>query len=96
MNAGKSKVMVLGEVGTICNSIWKAHFKQVQSFKYLGYVVNENQTDNIERNLCKVVNKGSSACKRFEFGVCKIVVHENVLVSTFVHGRERLVWKEKI
>lgn len=35
MNLGKSKVMVLSKGGTKCNAmIWKAHSKQVQSFKY--------------------------------------------------------------
>lgn len=46
------KVMVFGEVRTMCNDVtWKACLEQGHSFKYLACVLNKNGTDDANQNI---------------------------------------------
>lgn len=48
-NAGKSKVIIFGEDGTLCDvAILGACLEWGQSFKYLGCVLNESGTDEAD------------------------------------------------
>ena len=93
VNAGKSKVMVLnGEEGLEC---------EVFKFKYLGYVLDESDTDKAECSRKEVSGKRVAGAIRSLFNAknlqleCARVLHEILLVPVLVYGNEIMLWKEK-
>ena len=57
INAGKSKAMILnGDEGLVCEvHVYGIRLERVSKFKYLGYVMDQSDTDGVECSR-KVVN----------------------------------------
>lgn len=103
VNADKSKVMVFGgEDGSVCDiRIGGVRLEQVQSFKYLGSVLNVKGNDEADCENKVVQGRKVSGAIRALVNAkgmsveCARVLHESMLVPTLVYGSEVMVWKEK-
>ena len=103
VNAGKSKVMVLGgEEGLECEVCIDAiRLKHVSKFKYLGCVLDESGTDEAECN--REVASGMRVAGGIRYLVnarslqleCARVFHVSMLLPVFTYGNETMIWREK-
>ena len=94
VNAGKSKVMVLnGEEGLECEvSVDGVRLEHVSYFKYLGCVLDESGTDELEGS--RKMASGSRVADAIRFLVgsrdlqleCARVLHETLFVFVFTYG----------
>ena len=93
VNVDKSKVMVIGKERTPCGiTLDGEQLEQVSEFKYLGYVLNEMGTDDVE---CKrkvasgrKVSGGIKALEN-EKGLsleCARILHESMLLPVLLYG----------
>ena len=103
INAGKSKVMVLGgEEGLECEvCVDEMRLEHSSEFKYLGYVLDESGTDEAE--CCRKVASGTRNAGAIRYLVnarnlqlvCARGFQESLLVAVFMYCPETLIWKEQ-
>ena len=99
VNAGKSKVMVLGwEEGLECEvCVGGIHLEHVSEFKYLGCVLDESGTHDVEYSRTVVCGKSvadiiRSLVKARSLQLeCAEVLHESLLVPVFAYGSETMI-----
>ena len=103
VNAGKSKVIVLGgEEGLECEiCVDGIRLENVSEFKYLGYVSDESSTDEAECNRKAASGRMVAGAIRSMVNArnllheCARVLHESLLVPVLTYGSETVTWREK-
>ena len=103
VNAGKSKVMVLGgEEGLECEvCIDRISLEHVSEFKYLGCVLDESGTDEAECSRKVAGGRRVAGAIRYLVNAKSLqlerarILYESLLVPIFTYGSETLTWREE-
>ena len=98
VNAGKSKVMMLGwEEGLEC----EVCLDMFRSFKYLGCVLEKLGSDETECSRKVASRRRIAGAMKSLVNVRSLqlegarVLHESLLVPVLTYGSETMIWKEK-
>jgi hypothetical protein len=103
INHGKTKIMMIGRSKKSCIvKLMGKYLKQVQNFKYLGVIINENGKIEEEINttmlnageLYHAINKGFLGKKEISQKI-KIAIYSSTYIPTLLYGSESWVITEK-